>query len=55
MIHRPGETVPTSGIYNVVNTSGFYMGRQVTCVYGEPFPPTNAGEYGFTLYQATQH
>jgi len=56
MIHRPGDTVPTSGIYNVVNSLGSYMGRQVTCVYGEPFPPTvYAGEYGFMLSQATQH
>jgi hypothetical protein len=55
-IYRPGQTVPTSGIYNVVNSYGSYMGRQVTCVKNEPFPPTqNVGEYGYTLYQATQH
>jgi hypothetical protein len=55
VIYGPGDTVPTSGIYNVVNSFGAYMGRQVTCVKGEPFPPTNSGEAGFMLSIATQH
>lgn len=55
-IYRPGSTVQVSGIYNVVNVNGTPQGRQVTCVEGEPFPPTqHAGEYGFMLYLATQH
>jgi hypothetical protein len=57
MIHRPGNTVPVSGIYNVVNSSGAYMGRQVTSEEGETFPAvdTSRGEYGFMLHQQTQH
>lgn len=31
------------------------VGRQVTCVEGEPFPPVRVGEHGYTLYRATQH
>lgn len=55
-IKRPGSIVSISGIYNVVNSLGSYMGRQVTCVEGEPFPPTKyTGEYGYVLHQATQH
>lgn len=57
MIYRPGNTVPYSGIYNVVNVNGTYMGRQITPEGGETFPPviTSRGEYGFVLYQRTQH
>lgn len=57
MIYRPGNTVPVSGIYNVVNSIGAYMGRQVTSEEGETFPAveTSRGEYGFTLHQETQH
>jgi hypothetical protein len=57
MIYRPGNTVPVSGIYNVVNSLGAYMGRQVTSEEGETFPAvdTSRGEYGFMLHQQTQH
>lgn len=57
MIYRPGNTVPVSGIYNVVNSLGSYMGRQVTSEEGETFPAVDTlrGEYGFVLYQQTQH
>ena len=57
MIYRPGDTVPVSGIYNVVDRYGIYVGRQVTSEGGETFPPIRPGttEYGFTLHQQTQH
>lgn len=57
VIYRPGNTVPVSGIYSVVNSLGSYMGRQVTSEEGETFPAvvTARGEYGFVLYQQTQH
>lgn len=57
MIHRPGSTVPVSGIYNVVDMFGNYQGRQITSEGGETFPATRhgSGEYGYTLYQQTQH
>jgi hypothetical protein len=55
-MHRPGSRVPVSGIYNVVTAYGSYASRQVTCVEGEPFPPTvYAGEAGFVLARATHH
>ncbi len=55
-IYRPGETVRVSGQYAVVNRNGQYLGREVTCVQGEPFPPTRTqAEYGYVLRDATAH
>lgn len=55
-IYRPGHTVRTSGVYAVVNSYGTHMGREVTCVEDETFPPTQfVGEYGYVLVRATQH
>lgn len=55
-IYRPGEIVPRSGQYAVVTRSGARVGREVTCVRGEHFPPTRTpAEYGYVLSDATQH
>jgi hypothetical protein len=55
-IYRPGDTVPVSGIYAVVDQNGSPVGRQITCEEGETFPPTvHPGEYGFILIQETVH
>ena len=47
-IYGPGQTVPVSGIYNVVDVHGVYQGRQVTGEAGRTFEPTRHGtaEYG---------
>jgi hypothetical protein len=53
-IYRPGDTAPTSGQYAVVNRNGQYLGREVTCVKGEPFPPTlTLNEFGYVLREVT--
>nr|MDJ0841729.1 hypothetical protein [Acidobacteriota bacterium] len=36
---KPGESVLYSGIYDVVNGNKESIGRQVTCMAGDPFPP----------------
>jgi hypothetical protein len=55
-IHRPGEIVPASGQYAVVDAWGRSVGREVTCVRGERFPPTRASyEHGYVLRDATTH
>ncbi len=55
-IYRPGDTVPVSGIYTVVNVLGDSLGREVTCEEDESFPPTvHVGEYGFVLARQTVH
>lgn len=52
-IYRPGQTVPISGIYAEVNRYGTPVGRNVTCVKGEPFPPTRNGGDGYVLIRTT--
>lgn len=56
-IHRPGQIVPISAQYGVVNVLGTYLGREVTCVKDEHFPPTRKGttEYGYVLRDRTKH
>lgn len=55
-IYRPGQVVPVSGIYRVVDRFGVGVGRQITCEEDEIFPPTvHANEYGFVLLQETVH
>jgi hypothetical protein len=39
-IFKPGQKVPASGIYDVLHDPN-HDRHQVTCVYGEPFPPCN--------------
>lgn len=55
-IYRPGQRVPISGQYGVVNARGAYLGVERTCVKGEPFPPiTTPSGYGYVLRDATAH
>ncbi|BAS60432.1 MULTISPECIES: YjzC family protein [Leptolyngbya] len=52
-VYRPGQTVPISGIYAEVNRFARSTGRNVTCVKGEPFPPTQGTGDGYVLIQVT--
>ena len=54
-IYKPGQRVPVSGQYGAVLATGHWAGREVTCVKGEVFPPTRAGEIGYALKDATIH
>jgi hypothetical protein len=54
--YKPGNIVPISGQYGVVDAFGIYLGVERTCVKGEPFPPiTTSGGVGYVLRDATQH
>jgi hypothetical protein len=55
--YKPGEKVPSSGIYKVVHDKGHAQEHEVTCVLGEPFPPCNGCGHGvrFTLVRAAHH
>jgi hypothetical protein len=53
-LYRPGEIVPVSGQYGAVD-AWYRVVREVTCVRGEPFPPTRVGEIGYVLRDATAH
>lgn len=55
-VYRPGQRVPVSGQYGVVNRLGTYLGVERTCTRGEPFPPMNTpGGFGYVLRDATKH
>lgn len=55
-IYRPGEIVPTSGVYNVVDRVGVYVGRQDTFVKGVRFSPVNTPrEFGYVLSEPAVH
>jgi hypothetical protein len=38
-VHFPGDSVPDSGIYDVVGPNGDYQNQQKVCVQGHGFPP----------------
>jgi hypothetical protein len=56
-IYRPGQIVPTSGQYNVVDMFGRYCGRQITAIRGNVFPPVRPRtvEHGYVLVDVTVH
>lgn len=49
---RSGELVPASGIYQMRDSEDVDI-REVTCVKGEPFPPTDEPGGYFVLVRAT--
>jgi hypothetical protein len=52
--YRPGNVVPVSGIYKVVDIFRVGVGREIACEEGETFPPMmNTEEYGFVLMRET--
>lgn len=55
--HKPGEKVPSSGIYLVRHDSAHTSPHEVTCVFDETFPPCNhCGHHPrFTLVRAAIH
>jgi hypothetical protein len=56
-IYRPGESVPISGVYNVVDGDGNYLFHQRAWVEGhDEFGPTGDPQaYGYVLAYAAKH
>ncbi len=52
--YKPGETVPTSGIYAELSIYNVKQ-TEVTCVKKEPFPPTKGSGYHYELVKAAVH
>jgi len=48
-IYKPGNIVPASGVYAELTAIWILTGRNVTCVQGEAFPPTQYDGYGYRL------
>jgi hypothetical protein len=57
MSYKPGQTVPTSGIYQVTHDNRHTAAHEVTAVRGEPFPPCRNCGHGITyvLVRAAHH
>jgi hypothetical protein len=56
-VYKPGEKVPTSGIYKVVHDVKHHEEHEVTAVADEVFPPCNhCGNHPrFALVYAAHH
>jgi YjzC-like protein len=56
-VFKPGDEVPSSGIYRVVHDDVHREEHDVTCVKGETFPPCNQWGHHprFTLRIAAHH
>lgn len=55
ILYEPGQKVPISGQYNIVDSNGNMTKYQVTCVLGEHFPPLKFKGYTFVLTDPTIH
>ena len=50
--YKPGQTVPSTAVYNLVDENNQYTGRQETHEQGNTFPQTRGGnERAYKLYQ----
>lgn len=54
-LYKPGEIVPTSGRYELINSDGSSEGREVTSTKGEHFPPTPESGMHYKLVDPTHH
>jgi hypothetical protein len=63
-IYRPGEVIPTSGVYNVVDRDGEYLLHQRACIHNRSgpgktpnkFPETeDSNAYGYRLEYPAEH
>jgi len=54
---HPGQIVPYSGIYTVLHDKSHTQAHEVTCVYGEPFPPYHCCSHAvrYRLVRAAIH
>ena len=52
---KPGNTVPVSGQYGVVDKKGHKTGNEVTGVEGKKLPPTPKPGMGYVLDDKTEH
>ena len=53
--YKPGQLAPYSGQYALYDARGNWLGREVTVVKGEPFPPTPSSGGFYRLFDPTLH
>lgn len=56
-LYKPGQKVPSSGVYRVMHDKIHAANHEVTAIKGEPFPPCNhcGDRPRFKLVKATIH
>ncbi len=54
-IHKPGQSTPKSGQYQIVGPKGGKTGIEITAVEGKPLPPTPKPGQGYILVDKTTH
>jgi hypothetical protein len=52
---RPGETVPESGLYEIMGPRGGDTGKEVTAVKGKTFPPQPRPGETYKLAERARH
>jgi hypothetical protein len=52
---KPGDTVPRSGLYEIIGPRGGDTGKQITGVKGKTLPPTRKSGEGYRLADAAKH
>ena len=55
-VYKPGDTVPSSGIYRVTHDPQHTQEHEVTCIAGKIFPPCRGCNHPqFVLVRAAHH
>jgi hypothetical protein len=50
--YKPGQTVPSTGVYSLVDENDSFAGRREIHEQGNTFPPTRGGkERAYKLFQ----
>ena len=53
--HKPGETAPNSGQYEIVGPRGGSTGEERTSTQGKPLPPTPKPGQSYRLVDPTRN
>lgn len=54
-LHKPGETTPVSGQYELTGPRGGTKGQEITSTKGNPLPPTQEPNQRYKLVDPTKH
>ena len=52
---KPGESAPSSGLYEIIGPRGGRTGVERTVVKNEPLPPTRRSGESYILVEKTKH
>jgi hypothetical protein len=52
---KPGQTIPRSGLYDIIGPRGGDTGKQITAVKGKTFPPQKRDGITYRLTDPAKH